>query len=142
MKISGNWLKTLINSDISTEETAELLTAAGLEVEGTETFESIKGGLRGLVVGHILECSKHPDADRLSLTKVDIGSGEPLSIVCGAPNVTAGQKVIVATIGTMLFPSEGEPFEIKRSKIRGSASEGMICAEDEIGLGKSHAGIM
>ena len=142
MKISGNWLKTLINSDISTEETADLLTAAGLEVEGSETFESIKGGLKGLVVGYILECSKHPDADRLSLTKVDIGSGEPLSIVCGAPNVAANQKVIVATVGTKLFPSEGEPFEIKKSKIRGAVSEGMICAEDEIGLGNSHAGIM
>lgn len=142
MKISTNWLKTLINSDISVEETSALLTASGLEVEGVETFESIKGGLRGLVVGHVLECAKHPDADRLSLTKVDIGTSEPLSIVCGAPNVAAGQKVIVATVGAKLFPTEGEPFEIKKSKIRGAASEGMICAEDEIGLGKSHDGIM
>lgn len=142
MKISYNWLKTLINTSISAEETSEKLTASGLEVEGTESFESIQGGLKGLVVGHILECSKHPDADRLSLTKVDIGSGETLSIVCGAPNVGVDQKVIVATIGTKLYPSEGEPFEIKKSKIRGALSEGMICAEDEIGLGKSHAGIM
>lgn len=142
MKISYNWLKTLINTELSAEETAAFLTAGGLEVEGIEHFESVKGGFKGLVVGHILECGKHPDADRLSLTKVDIGSGEALSIVCGAPNVSSGQKVIVATVGTKLFPSEGEPFEIKKSKIRGAVSEGMICAEDEIGLGKSHAGIM
>ncbi|WP_317899919.1 phenylalanine--tRNA ligase subunit beta [Aurantibacillus circumpalustris] len=142
MKISNNWLKTIINSDITAEETAEKLTSAGLEVEGLEYIESIKGGLKGLVVGHVVECGKHPDADRLSVTKVDVGSGELLSIVCGAPNVAANQKVIVATIGTKLYPSEGEPFEIKKSKIRGVTSEGMICAEDEIGLGKSHAGIM
>ncbi len=142
MKISTNWLKTLINKDIPVIEMAELLTGAGLEVEGIETFETVKGGLNGLVVGHILECGKHPDADRLSITKVDIGEAKPLSIVCGAPNVAAGQKVIVATIGTKLFPTVGEPFEIKKSKIRGAASEGMICAEDEIGLGASHSGIM
>ena len=142
MKISYNWLKTFIDIDISVDEAAKLLTSSGLEVEGIETFESVKGGLKCLVVGHIVECKKHPDADRLSLTKVDIGTGEFLSIVCGASNVAANQKVIVATIGTMLFPTEGEPFEIKKSKIRGAASEGMICAEDEIGLGKSHAGIM
>jgi phenylalanyl-tRNA synthetase beta chain len=142
MKISTNWLKTLINKDIPVIEMAELLTGAGLEVEGVETFETVKGGLNGLVVGHILECGKHPDADRLSITKVDIGEAKPLSIVCGAPNVAAGQKVIVATVGTKLFPTVGEPFEIKKSKIRGAASEGMICAEDEIGLGASHAGIM
>jgi phenylalanyl-tRNA synthetase beta chain len=142
MKISYNWLKTLVNTDINADEAAALLTASGLEVEALESFESLKGGLKGFVVGHVLECGKHPDADRLSLTKVDIGSGEPLSIVCGAPNVAAGQKVIVATIGTKLYPAEGEPFEIKKSKIRGAASEGMICAEDEIGLGKSHDGIM
>ena len=142
MKISTNWLKTLINTDISADEASALLTASGLEVEGVESFESVKGGFKGLVVGHVLECSKHPDADKLSLTKVDTGAGEPLSIVCGAPNVAAGQKVIVATIGTRLFPTEGEPFEIKKSKIRGAVSEGMLCAEDEIGLGKSHAGIM
>src|SRR5436305_60515 len=98
MKISFNWLKTLINIDIPAEEAASLLTSSGLEVEAIETFESIKGGLKGLVVGHILECSKHPDADRLSITKVDTGSGQPLSIVCGAPNVATDQKVIIATI--------------------------------------------
>lgn len=142
MKISYNWLKTLINTNLTADDAATRLTSSGLEVEAVESFESLKGGLKGLVVGHILECQKHPDADRLSLTKVDVGTGEPLSIVCGAPNVAAGQKVIVATIGTKLYPTEGEPFEIKKSKIRGAASEGMICAEDEIGLGKSHAGIM
>lgn len=142
MKISINWLKTIINTDSPANEIADLLTAAGLEVEGIETVESIKGGLKGLVVGHILECVKHPEADRLSLTKVDVGTGEPLSIVCGAPNVANSQKVIVATVGTKLFPSQGDPLEIKKSKIRGAVSEGMICAEDEIGLGKSHAGIM
>ncbi len=142
MKISFNWLKTLVNIDISAQETADLLTASGLEVEAVESFESLKGGLKGLVVGHVLECVKHPDADKLKLTKVDIGAAEPLSIVCGAPNVAAGQKVIVATIGTKLYPTEGEPFEIKKSKIRGEVSEGMICAEDEFGLGKSHDGIL
>lgn len=142
MKISNNWLKTLINTNISAEETAEKLTAAGLEVEGTEISESIKGGLKGLVVGQVIECEKHPNADKLSLTKVDIGTGTPLSIVCGAPNVAVHQKVIVATVGTTLYPSEGAAFEIKKSKIRGAVSEGMLCAEDEIGLGKSHAGIM
>ena len=114
MKISVNWLKTLINTDISADEIGALLTASGLEVEGSETFETVEDGLKGLVVGHVLECTKHPDADRLSLTKVDIGGGEPLSIVCGAPNVGAGQKVIVATVGAKLFPVSGEPFEIKK----------------------------
>jgi phenylalanyl-tRNA synthetase beta chain len=142
MKISYNWLKTIINIDLPASEIASLLTASGLEVEGIENFESLKGGLKGLVVGHILEIQKHPDADRLNLTKVDIGNGAPLSIVCGASNVAAGQKVIVATVGTQLFPTNGEPFEIKKSKIRGALSEGMICAEDEIGLGSSHDGIM
>ncbi|MBL7921076.1 MAG: phenylalanine--tRNA ligase subunit beta [Bacteroidia bacterium] len=142
MKISYNWLKTLVNIDYSAQETADLLTSSGLEVEGIESFESLKGGLKGLVVGHVLECEKHPDADKLKLTKVDIGTGEPLSIVCGAPNVAAGQKVIIATIGTKLYPTTGEPFEIKKSKIRGALSEGMICAEDEFGLGTSHDGIL
>jgi phenylalanyl-tRNA synthetase beta chain len=142
MKISFNWLKSLINVDINVEETAALLTASGLEVEGIESFESVPGGFRGLVVGHILKCEKHPDADRLHVTQVDIGGGQILNIVCGAPNVAANQKVIVATVGTKLYPIKGEAFEIKKSKIRGAASEGMICAEDEIGLGESHAGIM
>jgi len=142
MKISYNWLKTLVNIQIPVSETADLLTASGLEVEGTEITETIQGGLNGLVVGHILECVKHPDADRLKITKVDIGAAEPLSIVCGAPNAAAGQKVIVAKVGTKLYPTTGEPFEIKKSKIRGVLSEGMICAEDEFGLGESHEGIM
>lgn len=142
MKISLNWLKTLISIDLPAQEIANLLTASGLEVEGIETHETVPGGLKGLLIGHVLECSKHPGADKLSLTKVDIGTGTPLSIVCGAPNVAAGQKVVVATVGTKLYPSSGEPFEIKKSKIRGEVSEGMLCAEDEIGLGNSHAGIL
>lgn len=142
MKISTNWLKTLINTDLDPEEISARLTAAGLEVEGTETHESIKGGLKGLVVGLVLECSKHPGADKLSLTKVDVGGESVLSIVCGAPNVAAGQKVVVATVGTQLYPKDGESFEIKKSKIRGELSEGMLCAEDEIGLGHSHEGII
>jgi phenylalanyl-tRNA synthetase beta chain len=142
MKISYNWLKTLIDTDLTPEQMDEHLTSSGLEVEGIETFESIKGGLKGIVVGHVVEKEKHPDADKLSLTKVDVGGPELLSIVCGAPNVAAGQKVLVATIGAKLYPTTGEPFEIKKSKIRGAASEGMICAEDEIGLGTSHDGIM
>ncbi len=142
MKISYNWLKSLVNLSLTADEAGARLTAAGLEVEGIELVESIPGGLKGLVVGKVESCEKHPDADRLNLTTVNIGSGDLLSIVCGAPNVAAGQKVIVATIGAKLYPSEGEPFEIKKSKIRGAVSEGMLCAEDEIGLGKSHAGIM
>lgn len=142
MKISYNWLKTLITIDHSPEEVAELLTSSGLEVEGIEIFETVKGGLKGIVVGEVVEKEKHPDADKLSLTKVNVGTGELLSIVCGAPNVAAGQKVLVATVGATLYPTSGEPFSIKKSKIRGAVSEGMICAEDEIGLGNSHAGIM
>ncbi len=142
MKISYNWLKKYINTTLSPEEVGKLLTEAGLEVEHIEPYESFKGGLKGLVVGEVRTCIKHPNADKLSLTTVDVGGEKILNIVCGAPNVAAGQKVIVATEGTLLYPSEGEPFTIKKSKIRGEASEGMICAEDEIGLGKSHAGVM
>lgn len=142
MKISYNWLSQYIQLEESPEEIAELLTSIGLEVEGLETFESLPGGLKGLVVGEVKEKWQHPNADRLSCTKVDVGSGELLSIVCGAPNVAAGQKVIVATVGAKLYPSEGEPFEIKKAKIRGESSTGMICAEDEIGVGESHDGIM
>lgn len=142
MKISYNWLKTLINTDLTPQQLDEHLTSSGLEVESIETFESIKGGLKGIVVGEVVEKEKHPDADKLSLTKVNVGGPELLSIVCGAPNVAAGQKVLVATIGTKLYPTSGEPFDIKKSKIRGAVSEGMICAEDEIGLGTSHDGIM
>lgn len=142
MKISYNWLKTLIDTDKTPEEIAVLLTDAGLEVEGFEAFESVKGGLKGVVVGEVLSCEKHPDADRLKLTKVNIGGVEPLSIVCGAPNVAAGQKVLVATVGAVLYPTEGGSLEMKKSKIRGAVSEGMICAEDELGLGHSHDGIL
>ncbi len=141
MKISLNWLKSYISFDLTNEELHNLLTDIGLEVEGIEPYESVKGGLKGLVVGHVLEKEKHADADKLSVCKVDVGN-ETLQIVCGAPNVAAGQKVIVALVGTQLFPSTGEPFEIKKAKIRGVESVGMICAEDEIGLGVSHAGIM
>jgi phenylalanyl-tRNA synthetase beta chain len=142
MKISYNWLKEILDFNLSPEEAAALLTSTGLEVEGIETFESVKGGMKGLVTGEVLTCVKHPDADKLSLTTVDVGSGEPYSIVCGAPNVAAGQKVIVALPGTKIFPVDGEPFVIKQAKIRGQVSNGMICAEDEIGLGQSHAGII
>ena len=142
MKISYNWLSQYIHLDESPAEVSELLTSIGLEVEGEESFESLKGGLKGLVVGKVIEKWQHPNADRLSCTKVDVGSGELLPIVCGAPNVAEGQKVIVATVGTMLYPEGGDPFEIKKSKIRGEVSLGMICAEDEIGVGQSHDGIM
>ncbi len=142
MKISYNWLKTLINTDLTPEQMDEHLTSSGLEVEGIEAFESVKGGLKGIVVGEVVEKEKHPDADKLSITKVNVGASELLNIVCGAPNVAAGQKVLVAMIGAKLYPTTGESFEIKKSKIRGAASEGMICAEDEIGLGNSHDGIL
>ncbi|ALD21668.1 phenylalanine--tRNA ligase subunit beta [Hymenobacter sp. DG25A] len=142
MKISLDWLRTLIPTDKPAEEIGQLLTGSGLEVEGIEELESIPGGLRGLVLGTVLTCEKHPDADKLSLTTVDVGDETPRQIVCGAANVRAGLKVVVALEGAMLYPAQGEPFKIKKSKIRGAASEGMICAEDEIGLGTSHEGIM
>ena len=142
MKISFNWLKSYIHTSLDVQQVADVLTSIGLEVESVERVEKVPGGLAGVVVGHVVECGKHPDADRLSLTKVDVGGAEPLSIVCGAPNVAQGQKVLVATIGAKLYPTEGEPFVIKKGKIRGAESHGMICAEDELGLGKSHAGIM
>ena len=142
MKISYKWLKEYFKADISVEEAADLLTNGGLEVEGIETFETVKGALDGVLIGEVKSKEKHPDADRLNLTRVDVGESELLNIVCGAANVEVGQKVVVATIGATLYPSEGEPFKIKKSKIRGQLSEGMICAEDEIGLGKSHDGIM
>ncbi|MBN1253292.1 MAG: phenylalanine--tRNA ligase subunit beta [Bacteroidales bacterium] len=141
MKISYNWLKEYIKTDLGYNQLSEILTNIGLEVESIEHFQSVKGGLEGLVIGEIKEVSKHPDADRLSLTKVDVGTGELLPIVCGAPNVEKGQKVVVATIGTTLY-SGNEEFKIKKGKIRGAESHGMICAEDEIGLGSSHEGIM
>ena len=142
MKISYNWLKEYIDVDLPAEQVAEMLTFCGLEVESIDAFESIKGGLNGLVVGEVITKEKHPDADKLSLTTVNVGAENLLNIVCGAPNVAVGQKVIVALVGAKLFPIAGESFEIKKSKIRGALSEGMICAEDEIGLGQSHDGIM
>ncbi len=142
MKISYNWLKQYIDIPESPEEIGQTLTGTGLEVESVEAFETVKGGLKGLVIGEVLTCSKHPNADKLSITTVDVGGEKPLQIVCGAPNVGAGQKVVVATVGTTVNPTKGEPFLIKSAKIRGEQSEGMICAEDEIGLGESHAGIM
>ena len=142
MKISYNWLKQFIKIDLKSEETAAILTDLGLEVEVVEKYQSVRGGLQGVVVGHVLSCEKHPDADRLKITKVDLGDGTPVQIVCGANNVAAGQKVPVATIGTKLFDKDGNEFEIKKGKIRGEESHGMICAEDELGLGTSHDGIM
>lgn len=142
MKISYNWLKQFLNIDWEAQKTGELLTDLGLEVEGIASFESVKGGLKGVVVGHVLSCIKHPNADKLKLTTVDIGEAEPVQIVCGAPNVDTGQKVPVATIGTKLYTKDGESWTIKKGKIRGEESHGMICAEDELGLGESHEGIM
>ncbi|MEP3088554.1 MAG: phenylalanine--tRNA ligase subunit beta, partial [Nonlabens ulvanivorans] len=141
MKVSYNWIRQFITVPESIEEHAALLTSLGLEVEGIEKFESVKGGLQGIVVGHVLECVKHPNADKLKLTKVNIGT-ETVQIVCGAPNVAAGQKVPVATIGTTLYTETGEAWKIKKGKIRGEESHGMICAEDELNIGTSHDGIM
>ena len=143
MRISYNWLKQFIKTDWKSEETEVLLTDLGLEVEGIDKYESLKGGLEGVVVGHVLTCVQHPNADRLRITTVDLGNGNaPVQIVCGAPNVAAGQKVPVATIGTKLYDKEGNSFEIKKGKIRGEESHGMICAEDELGIGQGHDGIM
>lgn len=142
MEISYKWLTDYIDLSESPETVGNLLTGTGLEVEHIEKIEAVPGGLAGVVIGEVLTCEKHPDADKLSTTTVDAGQGQPLNIVCGAPNVRAGQKVVVALVGATLHPSTGEPFQIKKAKIRGAASEGMICAEDEIGLGTSHAGII
>lgn len=141
MKISFNWLKDYIQINETPEKIAEYLTDCGLEVEGLEKVESVRGGLKGLITGEVIKCEKHPDADRLSVTEVNIGK-EILPIVCGAPNVAKGQKVVVATVGTTLYPSQGGEFAIKKAKIRGQQSRGMICAEDEIGLGDDHEGII
>lgn len=142
MRISYNWLKDFLKIDKSPEELSEILTNIGLEVESLEEVEDIPGGLAGLVIAEVLTCEQHPNADRLRITTVDNGNGHPLQVVCGAPNVAKGQKIILAGVGTTVFPLEGEPFKIKESKIRGELSQGMICAEDEIGLGKSHDGIL
>ncbi|MVN21042.1 phenylalanine--tRNA ligase subunit beta [Mucilaginibacter arboris] len=141
MKISYNWLKQCINITQTPEEISQILTGIGLEVESLEKVLAVPGGLEGLLIGYVKECVQHPNADRLRVTKVDAG-GEELQIVCGAANVAAGQKVVVATVGTTVYPTAGGPFKINKSKIRGEVSEGMICAEDEIGLGTDHAGIM
>jgi len=141
MKVSYNWLKEYINTDCSPEEIAGILTNTGIEVEGVTPFQSIKGGLEGIVIGEVKTCKKHPNADNLSVATVDTGEDTPLNIVCGAPNVKPGQKVPVATIGTTLYKGE-ESLTIKKTKLRGELSEGMICAEDEIGLGDNHEGIM
>ncbi len=142
MHISYNWLKQFIKLDITPEETSEILTDLGLEVEGITHYESLKGGLRGVVVGHVLSCTKHPNADKLNVTKVDLGTGEPVQIVCGAPNVAQGQKVPVATIGTELFDQDGNAFQIKKGKIRSEESFGMICSEVELGIGTDGSGIL
>lgn len=142
MTISYKWLHEYLPVSVEPERLSRILTSIGLEVESMEAYEEVKGGLKGLVIGQVLTCEKHPDADKLSLTTVNVGEAEPLQIVCGAPNVAVGQKVVVATIGTTIYPTAGEPLTMKKAKIRGVESHGMICAEDEIGLGSSHAGIM
>ena len=143
MKISYKWLKELIEITETPDEIGKLLTATGLEVESIEEIESIRGGLKGVVIGEVLTCEKHPEADRLNLTTVNVGLDQPLAIVCGAANVAAGQKVVVATVGAVLYPAgSDQPLVLKKSKIRGALSEGMICAEDELGIGTSHDGIL
>ena len=142
MEISYKWLQQYVATSLSPEQISVLLTDCGLEIETLEKYESLKGGLEHVVIGKVLTCVAHPDSDHLHITTVDVGEAEPLHIVCGAPNVAAGQTVVVARIGATLYPTEGEPFTIKKSKIRGEVSEGMICAEDELGIGEDHAGIM
>lgn len=142
MTISYNWLSEYLPVKMEPEKLSKILTSIGLEVESLEKYEEVKGGMSGLIIGEVVETAKHPDADKLTLTKVSIGSGEPMQIVCGAPNVAVGQKVVVATIGTTIYPTKGEPITMKKAKIRGEESYGMICAEDEIGLSDNHAGIM
>ena len=142
MRISYNWLKQFLKIDWDSNKTAELLTDLGLEVEGVSRFESVKGGLKGIVVGEVVSCVQHPNADKLKLTTVDVGQDSLLQIVCGAPNVAVGQKVAVATIGTTLYTKDATPWTIKKSKIRGEESQGMICSENELGIGENHDGIM
>ncbi|MDE5920603.1 MAG: phenylalanine--tRNA ligase subunit beta, partial [Paramuribaculum sp.] len=141
MNISYKWLKQYVDFDLTPEELASLLTSTGLETGSVEEVESIRGGLRGLVIGRVLTCEPHPDSDHLHITTVDLGDETPVQIVCGAPNVADGQTVVVATVGTKLYDGDKE-FTIKRSKIRGVESLGMICAEDEIGVGTAHDGII
>ena len=141
MKVAYNWLKQYVDTNLSAEEIGKILTETGLEVESIDKIEAVKGGLEGVFVGEVLSCEKHPDADKLKVTSVTIG-GEPLQVVCGAPNVAVGQKVLLATVGATLYPSPDAPLKMKVSKIRGVDSFGMLCAEDELGLGKSHSGIL
>ena len=143
MNISYNWLKRYLDTDLSAEQLAVILTDIGLEVEGLEKIEGVRGGLEGVVVGEVLTCEDHPDSDHLHITRVDVGEGEPLPIVCGAANCRQGLKVLCAKVGAVLYPDGAEQeFRIKRSKIRGVESLGMLCAEDELGVGVSHDGIM
>jgi len=142
VKVSYNWLKDYLDIDKPVDEVSEILTNLGLEVEKVEDFESIKGSLDGIIVGEVLSCKKHPNADRLKLTNIDLGEKGKFEIVCGAPNIEKGQKVPVATIGSVIYTNSGEKIKILKSKIRGVVSNGMVCAEDEIGLGESHDGIM
>ena len=142
MTISYKWLSEYLPVTVDPERLARILTSIGLEVESFEKYEEVKGGLEGLIIGEVLSAEKHPNADKLTLTKVNVGNGEPLQIVCGAPNVAAGQKVVVAKVGTTIYPVNNEPLTMKIAKIRNVESHGMICAEDEIGLGTSHAGIL
>ena len=142
MDISYNWLREYVDFNLTPEELEKVLNSIGLEVEASEVREEIPGGLQGVVVAQVIECKDHPDSDHLHITKVDAGTGEPLQIVCGAPNVAAGQKVMLATVNTRLHFSNGEEVKIKKSKIRGVESFGMLCAEDELGIGTNHEGIM
>lgn len=142
MTISYKWLSEYLPVTVEPERLSRILTSIGLEVESMDNYEEVKGGLKGLLIGEVLTTEKHPNADKLTLTTVNIGTGEPLQIVCGAPNVAAGQKVVVAPVGTTIYPDTGDPLTMKVAKIRSVESHGMICAEDEIGLGSSHAGIM
>ena len=141
MEISYKWLKEYVDFDLTPQETADALTSCGLEVDALEEVQTIRGGLKGLYVGKVLTCELHPNSDHLHITTVDLGKGEPQQIVCGAPNVAAGQKVIVADLGCVLYDGDSE-FTIKKSKLRGVESFGMICAEDEIGVGTAHDGII
>ena len=142
MTISYKWLSEYLPATVEPERLSRILTSIGLEVESMDKYEEVKGGLRGLVIGEVLTTEKHPNADKLTLTTVNIGTDTQLNIVCGAPNVAAGQKVVVAPVGATIYPSAGEPLTMSQRKIRGSESQGMICAEDEIGMGTSHEGIM
>src|SRR5262249_54524587 len=142
MKISYKWLSEYLPVTVEPERLSRILTSIGLEVEDFYQYEQVKGGLKGLIIGEILTVEKHPNADKLTLTTVDVNSTAALQIVCGAPNVAVGQKVIVAKVGTTIYPTNSDPVTMKLAKIRGVESQGMICAEDEIGLGSSHAGIM